>query len=45
MVQNSGMDLSPGFRYWADVMLLIDPREESLRSGSPPVNMYDWLEN
>jgi hypothetical protein len=45
MVRSSGMDLSPGFRYWAAVMPLFDQLEESLRSGSPPVNMYDWLES
>jgi hypothetical protein len=43
LVRSSGMDLSPGFRYWAAIMPLFDNLEESLRTGSPPVNMYEWL--
>lgn len=43
LLNNSGMDLSPGFRYWAAIMPLFDNLEESLRTGSPPINMYEWL--
>jgi hypothetical protein len=43
LVRSSGMDLSPGFRYWAAIMPLLDNLEDSLRTGSPPLNMYDWL--
>lgn len=43
LVSGSGMDLSPGFRYWAAIMPLLDNLEESVQTGSPPVNMYDWL--
>lgn len=43
MVHSSGMDLSPGFRYWHAILPLFDNLEESLRSGKPPVNMYEWL--
>jgi hypothetical protein len=45
LVGSSGMDLSAGFRYWAAIMPLFDNLEDSLRFGSPPVNMYDWLED
>jgi cyclopropane fatty-acyl-phospholipid synthase-like methyltransferase len=42
-VSKSGMDLSPGFRYWSAIMPMFDNLEESLRTGSPPINMYEWL--
>ena len=31
--------------YWAAVLPMFDNLEDSLRSGFPPVNMYDWIED
>lgn len=43
LVSSSEMDLSPGFRYWSAIMPMFDNLEESLKTGSSPLNMYDWL--
>lgn len=43
LLRSSGMDLSPGFRYWSAIMPMFDNLDESLRSGSPPLKMYEWL--
>lgn len=40
------INFSPFFQYWGVILERFFPAlEESIRSGQPPVNLYDWIEN
>ncbi len=44
MLQRTG-NFSAGFEFWAiSLFKLMDNLEDSLRTGQPPLNLYEWIE-
>lgn len=46
LLPSGELNIAPFFMYWGAVMNQFMPHlEESLLSGKPPLNVYEWLEN
>lgn len=46
LLDSGEINFTPFYLYWGELMERFFPKlEESLRSGKPPVNMYEWLES
>jgi SAM-dependent methyltransferase len=46
LVRNSPANISAGFEYWGAILSqLWDTLEESIRTGQPPTNLYQWIEH
>ncbi|MEZ4737274.1 MAG: methyltransferase [Caldilineaceae bacterium] len=45
LTADGAIDLRAFYRYWGALMEEFFPRlEESIRTGKPPVNLYEWIE-
>lgn len=46
LVSSAKVNLTPYYQYWGAILpTLFNNLEESLRTGTAPVNLYEWIEN
>ncbi len=46
LLNGGAINFTPFYLYWGAIMEQFMPNlEESIRSGSPPVNVYEWIED